>query len=66
MILYDRKGSDGVEEEKTEEEKEREFKRLRNLRNKAQRELNKLRKRKSTFDKAKQAREEFFKGVYDA
>ncbi|GAA5985034.1 hypothetical protein JCM5350_003320 [Sporobolomyces pararoseus] len=58
--------ADGVEEEKTEEEKEREFKRLRNLRNKAQRELNKLRKRKSTFDKAKQAREEFFKGEYDA
>jgi tRNA (adenine-N(1)-)-methyltransferase non-catalytic subunit len=55
-----------VEDGKTEEEKEREFKRLRNLRNKAQRELNKLRKRKGTFEKAKRAREEFFKGEYDA
>ncbi|GAA6025096.1 hypothetical protein JCM11491_004779 [Sporobolomyces phaffii] len=54
------------EEEMTEEEKEREFKRLRNLRNKHQRELNKLRKRKGTFEKAKTAREEFFKGEYDA
>jgi tRNA (adenine-N(1)-)-methyltransferase non-catalytic subunit len=51
---------------KTEEEKEREFKRLRNLKNKNQRELNKLKKRKGTFEKAKQAREEFFKGGYDA
>jgi hypothetical protein len=55
-----------ADEDMTEEEKEREFKRLRNLRNKQQRELNKLRKRKGTFEKAKLARDEFFKGEYDA
>ncbi|GAA5929626.1 tRNA 1-methyladenosine methyltransferase subunit GCD10 [Sporobolomyces koalae] len=49
----------------SEEEKERELKRLRNLRNKNQRELNKIRRRKSTFDKAKLARQEYFNGEYD-
>lgn len=51
--------------EGTEEEKEKEIKRIRNLRNKLQRESNKLKKRKGTFEKGQKARDEFFRGEYD-
>ncbi|GAA6064134.1 hypothetical protein JCM10212_005135 [Sporobolomyces blumeae] len=55
----------GTEQGQTDEEKEREMKRLRNLRNKVQREAAKLKKRRATFEKAREMRDEFFAGEYD-
>ncbi|GAA5858279.1 hypothetical protein JCM1840_001127 [Sporobolomyces johnsonii] len=52
-------------DDKDEEKDKAEAKRQRNERNKNSRELGKLKRRKATFEKAREARDEFFRGQFD-